>query len=49
MPLARFLTIVGGFIFAAVVNLAVKPNFAGDNLHNLVSKNFKTAADVVEK
>ncbi|GAQ81186.1 Aluminium activated malate transporter family protein [Klebsormidium nitens] len=49
MPMARFLTIVGGFVLAAVVNLMVKPNFAGDNLHALVSKNFKTAADVAEK
>lgn len=49
MPMARFLTIVGGFVLAAVVNLSVKPNFAGDNLHALVSKNFKTAADVAEK
>lgn len=49
MPVSRFLMIVLGFLVAAFVNLAVKPKYAGDSLHKLVTKNFKTAADILEQ
>ncbi|GAQ85239.1 Aluminium activated malate transporter family protein [Klebsormidium nitens] len=49
MPVARFLMIVLGFLVAAFVNLLVKPKYAGNTLHKLVTKNFKTAADILEQ
>eukprot|EP00897_Mesotaenium_endlicherianum_P001301 jgi/Mesen1/1199/ME000128S00182 len=48
-PLLRFLMILLGFMVANMVQLAFKPAYAGDALHTLVSKNFHSAANVLER
>ncbi|KAL3689256.1 hypothetical protein R1sor_015565 [Riccia sorocarpa] len=49
LPLLRFCMILLGFFLASIINLAIKPVYAGDSLHKLVAKNFDTAADVLER
>jgi hypothetical protein len=38
-----------GFFMSTLVNLAIKPIYAGDTLHKLVAKNFETAASVIQR
>lgn len=49
LPMLRFSMILLGFAVASFVNIAIQPIYAGDALHNLVSKNFDTAATVFER
>jgi hypothetical protein len=47
LPVLRFSMILLGFFMSTLVNLAIKPIYAGDALHKLVAKNFETAASVI--
>eukprot|EP00850_Spirogloea_muscicola_P018733 SM000175S03280 [mRNA] locus=s175:14809:19035:- [translate_table: standard] len=49
LPLLRFSMIVLGACLAVLINLSIRPTFAGDSLHKLVSKNFETAAVVLQR
>ncbi|CAK9234206.1 unnamed protein product [Sphagnum troendelagicum] len=49
LPLVRFGMIVIGFLIAVLVNILVLPNFAGNNVNNLLATNFERAGNVVEK
>jgi hypothetical protein len=49
LPMLRFSMILLGFFMSTLVNLAIKPIYAGDALHKLVAKNFETAASVIER
>ncbi|KAH8974606.1 hypothetical protein BDL97_01G110300 [Sphagnum fallax] len=49
LPVIRFATIAIGFVIATVVNVVLLPNFAGNNVNNLLATNFERAGNVVEK
>lgn len=49
LPILRFSMILLGFAMASIINIALKPNYAGDALHKLVAKNFETAATVIQR
>ncbi|KAJ7300050.1 hypothetical protein O6H91_Y089100 [Diphasiastrum complanatum] len=49
LPLVRMLTIVFGFVIASFVNVLIAPEFAGDAIHLLLSKNFTIAASAIER
>jgi hypothetical protein len=49
LPIIRFATIAIGFVVATVVNVVLLPNFAGNNVNNLLATNFERAGNVVEK
>ncbi|KAL2631407.1 hypothetical protein R1flu_016093 [Riccia fluitans] len=49
LPILRFSMILLGFFLASIINLAVRPVYAGDSLHKLVAKNFDTAADILQR
>lgn len=49
LPILRFSMILLGFAMSTLVNIAIKPIYAGDTLHKLVAKNFETAAYVFQR
>lgn len=49
LPLIRLALIGIGFVVAAVVNIALLPNFAGNNVNNLIGANFERAGNVMER
>ena len=49
LPLIRLALIIIGFVIASVVNIILLPNFAGDNVNDLLATNFERAGNVVEK
>jgi len=49
LPMLRFSMILLGFGMSSIVNIAIRPIYAGDTLHKLVAKNFETAASVFER
>lgn len=49
VPLSRFAMILLGFFVVTVINISIKPAFAGDALHNLMTKNFNSAAGILER
>jgi uncharacterized membrane protein YccC len=48
LPLLRLGLIAIGFVIASLVNMLL-PNFAGNNINDLLAKNFERAGNVVEK
>lgn len=49
LPLIRLALIGFGFVVASVVNIALLPNFAGNNVNNLIGANFERAGNVMER
>lgn len=49
LPLIRLADIAVGFVVASIVNILFLPNFAGNNINNLLAQNFERAGNVVEK
>lgn len=49
LPLLRLGLIAIGFVIASLVNIILLPNFAGNNINDLLATNFERAGNVVEK
>lgn len=49
LPLLRLGLIAIGFIVASLVNIILLPNFAGNNINDLLAVNFERAGNVIEK
>ena len=49
LPLLRLGLIAIGFVIASLVNIILLPNFAGNNINELLATNFERAGNVVEK
>lgn len=49
LPLLRLALIAIGFVIASLVNIILAPNFAGNNINDLLATNFERAGNVVEK
>ncbi|CAK9215831.1 unnamed protein product [Sphagnum troendelagicum] len=49
LPMIRIATIAIGFLIATFINVLLLPNFAGNNVNNLLATNFERAGNVVER
>jgi hypothetical protein len=49
LPMIRIATIAIGFVIATFINVLILPNFAGNNVNNLLATNFERAGNVVER